>query len=174
MTIAEFSTMEKGKTADFVVVVNESTQNECREYRHMVFLVDITDETRPFSVSNFDVPETSGNFCSRGAASARIRAANRLRQSTTSAIFVTLNAGCKPWTSGSCQPKEVITFRRSQTRRTAVPQSGSAVSLVPPKQQRESMIAVISIVDQTNTGMHLNIRASDRQFSVEEQRFFDD
>ena len=39
--------MEKGKTADFLVVVNESTQNECREHRHMVFFVDITDESKP-------------------------------------------------------------------------------------------------------------------------------
>jgi hypothetical protein len=66
LTIAEFGKMEKGKTADFVVVVNESTQNECREYRHMVFFVDVTDETRPFSVSNFDVAEASGDFCARG------------------------------------------------------------------------------------------------------------
>src|ERR1044071_1546745 len=66
MNVAEFSKMEKGKTGDFLVVVNESTQNECREYRHMVFLVDITDETRPWPISNFDVAEAGGDFCSRG------------------------------------------------------------------------------------------------------------
>src|SRR3989441_10863180 len=66
MTIPEFSKMEKGKTADFVVIVTEATQNECREYRHMVFFVDVTDQTRPFSVANFQVPEASGNFCTRG------------------------------------------------------------------------------------------------------------
>ena len=32
----------------------------------MMFMVDITDETKPFSVSNFYVPEKSGNFCARG------------------------------------------------------------------------------------------------------------
>lgn len=31
-----------------------------------MFMVDITDETRPFSVSNYYVPEKPGNFCSRG------------------------------------------------------------------------------------------------------------
>ncbi len=57
-----------GKPAkrDFLVVVNESTQNECHEDYHMMFMVDITDETKPFAVSNFHVPEKSGNFCSRG------------------------------------------------------------------------------------------------------------
>jgi hypothetical protein len=51
---------------DFLVLVSESTQNECREDYHMVYFVDITDETKPFGVSNFSVPEKSGNFCSRG------------------------------------------------------------------------------------------------------------
>ena len=57
-----------GKPAkrDFLLVVNESTQNECHEDYHMMFMVDITDETKPFSVSNFYVPEKSGNFCARG------------------------------------------------------------------------------------------------------------
>jgi hypothetical protein len=51
---------------DFLVLVSESTQNECREDYHIVYFVDITDETKPFGVSNFAVPEKSGNFCSRG------------------------------------------------------------------------------------------------------------
>ena len=57
-----------GKPAkrDFILAVNESTQNECHEDYHMIFMVDITDETRPFSVSNFYVPEKPGNFCERG------------------------------------------------------------------------------------------------------------
>ena len=57
-----------GKPAkrDFILAVNESTQNECHEDYHMIFMVDITDETKPFSVSNFYVPEKPGNFCARG------------------------------------------------------------------------------------------------------------
>jgi hypothetical protein len=59
---------KSGKPAkrDFLLVVNESTQNECHEDYHMMFMVDITDETKPFSVSNYYVPEKSGNFCARG------------------------------------------------------------------------------------------------------------
>jgi hypothetical protein len=56
----------KPEKRDFLVVVDESTQNECHEDYHMMFMVDITDETKPFSVSNFTVPEKSGNFCARG------------------------------------------------------------------------------------------------------------
>ena len=51
---------------DFLVVVSESTQNECHEDYHMMYILDITDETRPYGVSSFSVPEKSGNFCSRG------------------------------------------------------------------------------------------------------------
>src|SRR6266849_5101902 len=40
--------------------------NECLEARQMVWFTDVTTESKPFNVSNFDVPEKSGNFCSRG------------------------------------------------------------------------------------------------------------
>ncbi len=61
-----FQKYTQGKLRDFVVVVSESGPNECRESPHFVFLVDITDASKPFSVANFMVPEASGNFCSRG------------------------------------------------------------------------------------------------------------
>jgi len=32
----------------------------------MMFVVDITMESKPFTISNFQVPEASGRFCSRG------------------------------------------------------------------------------------------------------------
>lgn len=51
---------------DILLLVSESTQNECREDYHMIYFVDITDETRPYGISTFGVPEKSGNFCSRG------------------------------------------------------------------------------------------------------------
>jgi hypothetical protein len=52
---------------DFVVLVSESLAHACQEDAHdMVFLVDITDETRPFPVANYQVPASAGHFCSRG------------------------------------------------------------------------------------------------------------
>ena len=54
------------KTRDMLLVSNESTQNECREDYHMAFMVDITDETRPYGVSNFHIDEKAGKFCDRG------------------------------------------------------------------------------------------------------------
>jgi len=48
------------------MIVNEQILNECREARQFVWFVDVTAESRPFNVSNFNVPEAGGNFCSRG------------------------------------------------------------------------------------------------------------
>lgn len=64
--VPEFQKNTQGKVRDFVVVVSESLQNECREFPHFAFMVDITDPAKPTPVANFMVPEASGNFCSRG------------------------------------------------------------------------------------------------------------
>ena len=66
MTIGDWTTNTKGNVRDFVVLVSEAIANECRESRHATFLVDITTETRPFSVATFQVPESLGTFCKRG------------------------------------------------------------------------------------------------------------
>ncbi len=52
---------------DFVMLVSESFATECQEDAHdMVFLVDISDESRPFPVANYQVRESQGAFCDRG------------------------------------------------------------------------------------------------------------
>src|SRR2546430_15786910 len=64
--IADWAANTKGRVRDFVVLVSEATANECREFRHAAFMVDVTTETRPFSVATLQVPESQGNFCRRG------------------------------------------------------------------------------------------------------------
>lgn len=66
MEVPEFEDNSEGRTRDMLVVVGESLRNECLENRQMLYMVDITDETRPWPVSNFQVPEESGDFCERG------------------------------------------------------------------------------------------------------------
>ncbi|MGB5079127.1 MAG: hypothetical protein WBO23_00095, partial [Burkholderiales bacterium] len=66
MPLAEFSKDAVGAVRDFVMIVNEQILDECREARQLVWFADVTAEAVPFSVSNFNVPEASGNFCSRG------------------------------------------------------------------------------------------------------------
>ena len=66
MEIAEFAKDKVGSRRDFALIVNESLVNECLEARQMVWIADITAESKPYNVSNWTVPEASGNFCTRG------------------------------------------------------------------------------------------------------------
>lgn len=51
---------------DFVVITNEALSEGCGEARQKVWMVDVTGESRPVSVADWTVDETSGNFCARG------------------------------------------------------------------------------------------------------------
>jgi len=51
---------------NFIAVVGETLANECFENRQMVRFMDVTDETKPFGVSSWTVPEAGGRFCDRG------------------------------------------------------------------------------------------------------------
>ncbi|MPZ60880.1 MAG: hypothetical protein GEU93_06210 [Propionibacteriales bacterium] len=65
--VREHADFGRGATRDLVVIVNESTSNECRTEAHQVmYMADITDETTPQIISNYQVPESEGNYCSRG------------------------------------------------------------------------------------------------------------
>jgi hypothetical protein len=64
--IPEFAKDRDGRLRDFVVVTDEAIANECLEARQMVWIADITTESKPFGVSSWTVPEASGNFCGRG------------------------------------------------------------------------------------------------------------
>jgi hypothetical protein len=66
MPIAEFAKDKDGKTRDIVMIVDEQILNECQEARQMVWFVDVTVETRPMVISNFNVPAEPGNHCERG------------------------------------------------------------------------------------------------------------
>ena len=64
--VAEFAKDKVGSKRDFAVIVDESLVNECAEARQMVWIADITAESKPFNVASWTVPEASGNFCGRG------------------------------------------------------------------------------------------------------------
>lgn len=67
MVVPEFAEDANLNVRDFIFMVNEAGGNECQgATRQMVFMMDITDEAHPFSVASYQVPEASGNFCSRG------------------------------------------------------------------------------------------------------------
>ena len=57
--------MPDGARRDFVLVVGESVADHCREARQMAWMVDVGKEAEPRVVSQFTVPEESGDFCRR-------------------------------------------------------------------------------------------------------------
>jgi hypothetical protein len=64
--LPEFARDKEGARRDFVVITDESILNECLEARQMVWVVDVTAETKPWPVASWTVPEASGHFCERG------------------------------------------------------------------------------------------------------------
>lgn len=64
---SEFENDEILGTRDYVMIVNESLEEEClAEARQMMYIVDVTDEEHPWPTSNFNVSDSTGDFCTRG------------------------------------------------------------------------------------------------------------
>jgi hypothetical protein len=66
MQLPEFAKQKSGKLKDFLMLIGETTPNECQESRQMARIFDITTETKAVGVSTWTVPEDSGNFCTAG------------------------------------------------------------------------------------------------------------
>jgi hypothetical protein len=165
MRIAEFAKDLAGGIRDIVMIVNESLVNECQanETRQMVFFVDATVESRSMVVSNFNVPEASGNFCSRGGRFG----AHSANESTAPVFhrklaFVTwFNAGVRaidirdPYT-----PKEVgyfippITEATSQRCIKVNGQDRCKIAIQSNNVETDDR-GYIYVVDRANTGVHI-------------------
>jgi hypothetical protein len=161
--IADWNTSTKGQTRDFLVVTSEATQNECQEFRHLTFVVDITTESKPFSVATFEVPESSGNFCSRGG-----RFGPHATSESFAApfygkiIFVSyFNAGVRAVDiRDPFNPREVGYFIPPVTDRTdprciAVDGSDRCKVAIQTNNVEYDERGNVYIVDRANTGMHV-------------------
>ena len=163
--VPEFAKDEKGKTRDFVFIVNESLRNECtEEARQMVYVVDITDEKNPFTVANYQVRGREREFLH-----AR-RALRRARLERISICAVTTSASCSSpgstpacarWTSAilTARRKSATTFPPSPARPT------SAASRQRPAQRCKIAIQTNNVevdnrgyiyaVDRADSGVHI-------------------
>src|SRR6266436_8811974 len=70
LTIPDFVTDtgndKDNAVGDFVVVTSEATAQFCSEFRHLTFVTDVNDESRPQSVATAQVPASEGQFCDKG------------------------------------------------------------------------------------------------------------
>jgi hypothetical protein len=164
MPIAEFAKDAQGGTRDFVMIVNEQILNECREARQMVWFVDVTAESRPFNVSNFNVPEASGNFCSRGGRfGSHSPNENQPPMYAKRLVFVSwFNAGVRAIDiRDPYNPKEVgyyIPAMTDKTDKRCVKMPDGAERCKRAIQTNNLEVddrGYIYIVDRANTGMHI-------------------
>ena len=69
MALPEFADQKLSKVKDFMLLIGETTANECQESRQMARIYDITTETKPVGVSTLgQFPRIAANFCSGGQA----------------------------------------------------------------------------------------------------------
>jgi hypothetical protein len=153
-------------TRDIVVLVNESTANECREAHQQVYLVDVTDEPFPMTISNYKVDESEGNFCSRGGRfGAHSSNENMTDDYYRKIVFIAyFNAGVRAVDiRDPFHPKEVGKYIPATTKNTAercVDNNDDDVDDVCKIAIQTNNLETddrnyIYAVDRANTGMHI-------------------
>src|SRR5450759_4389564 len=164
MEIEDFKNSKDSKR-DFIFVVDESIIDECNEARQMVWILDVTQETKPLGVANWTVPEASGNFCSRGARfGAHASNENLTPIYYRRLVFVSwFNAGVRTLDiRNPFSPKEVAYYIPAITRNTkpdptCVKRRSAAPCKIAIKTNNVQVDArgYIYIVDRADTGMHI-------------------
>jgi hypothetical protein len=160
----EFAKDARGKKRDFVIVVNEALRNECtEEARQMVYFVDITVESKPWTVANFNVPEASGNFCSRGGRfGAHASNENMPPMYAKRVVFFSwFNAGVRAVDiRNPYSPREIgyyIPATTDKTDKRCIKVDGADRCKVTIQTNNVEVDdrGYIYIVDRANTGMHI-------------------
>ena len=162
--IAEFAKDQDKGDREFVMIVNETFREECGEARQMVWFVDTTIENYPMVVSNWTVPEASGNFCTRGgrfgAHSSNEDMGAPYYQKLTFITF--FNAGVRVLdVRNPYQPKEVAYFIPPISKATSQrcgeiggKQRCSNATIQSNNAETDDR-GYIYVADRSNTGLHI-------------------
>ena len=169
--VPEFARNYLGRVRDFIVVTDEAIQKECLEGRQMVWVVDITTETKPFGVSNFTVPEASGNFCTRGGRFGTHSSNENMTPIYYKRLmfFAHFNAGVRVLdVRNPLQLKEVAHYIPAMTENTVVLETPAAqragglpfTTVSERRAIQTNNVEVddrgyVYIVDRANTGLHI-------------------
>jgi len=164
MTVPEFAKDKDRGKRDIVVVVDESLANECGEPRQFVWIADVTDEKTPVVISTFNVPEASGNYCSRGGRfGSHSSNENQPAMYYGKYVFATwFNAGVRAIDiSDPYHPKEAgfyVPATTDKTDKRCVKDASGAERCKVAIQSNNLDVddrGYIYVVDRANTGMHI-------------------
>jgi hypothetical protein len=156
LEVAEHTRFRRASPRDVVVLVSEALANECQEdAHHMVFMVDITDASKPFPVANYQVPESAGGFCSRGGRFG----AHSMNWSYNTGFYKKVivvsyfNAGVRAVDiRNPFQPQEAGFYIPAITANTA-PRSGKIA--IQTNNVEIDNRGYIYLTDRANTGLHI-------------------
>ena len=168
--IANFAKSRLGRVRDFVVITNESIQKECMEGMQMVWFVDITSDTRPYGVSNWQVPEKTGNYCTKGGRFGTHSSNENMTPLFHKRVmfFAYFNAGVRAVdVRDPFNPKEIASFVPAMNKNTVVLETPAGLGKGMPFTEASNRRAIqtnnvevddrgyIYIVDRANSGMHI-------------------
>jgi hypothetical protein len=165
MPLAEFAKSRVGAVRDFVLLASEATgaANGCQKTQQMVWFADVSVETHPMTVSNWSVPEASGDYCDRGVRFGSHSANENMgppfyRKIAFIAYFA---AGVRALdVRNPLQPKEVGYFIPAMTEATEkrcfkMDGKERCTTSIQTNNAETDDRGYIYIVDRANTGMHI-------------------
>ncbi len=163
MPIAEFAKDKIGKIRNFVVITDEQIANECQEARQMVWFVDVTIERHPVAVATYGVPESSGDFCSRGGRFGTHSSNENMTPIYYKRImfFSHFNAGVRAVDiRDPYHPKEIASYIPAITAKTdkrcvKIDGADRCKTAIQTNNVDVDDRGYIYIVDRANTGMHI-------------------
>lgn len=161
--IADYQDDEAHSTRDFLMVVSEAQGARCDSARDITFMIDITEENKPFPVSSFQTPAEPGGFCQRGSRFGPHSMQDEFHPGFdhTLAIMSYFNAGIRAFDiRNPFQPVEIAHFVPETTENTI--ESCSEVDgveqcahVVQTNNVNIDDRGLIYAVDRSHTGLHI-------------------
>ncbi|MBV8093252.1 MAG: hypothetical protein JOY71_02755 [Acetobacteraceae bacterium] len=160
MPIPEFAPDAKGAVRDIVMVVGEEMKDRCAAPQQMVLFVDVTVESKPMVISNYNLPQQSGAFCQRGG-----RFGSHASNESFSPVFYKKLAFISYFNAGvraldihdPYNPREVGFFIPEVTRNTCQKAAADAPcrAVIQTNNVENDERGFIYIVDRAGTGLHI-------------------
>jgi len=161
--VSDYQDDEAHSSRDFLMVVSEAQGARCDSARDITFMVDITEEDKPFPVSSFQTPAEPGGFCQRGSRFGPHSMQDEFHPGFdhTLAIMSYFNAGIRAFDiRDPFDPVEVAHFVPEATPNTIetcseVDGAEQCAHVIQTNNVNIDDRGYIYAVDRSNTGLHI-------------------